>query len=165
MEDNQEPQAQQQNQVPVMDIQPARPVQIERPVPTPPPAGAPVPEQPANPPAVPAPANETTEMTQGASETVPVLAAVATGHKSHRTPILAVVLAIIIAGAFAAVAVLVYLSNPGAQQSPNSNTVQEDQATEADVTATDKAIDDSLSSTDDATDYNNAGVSDATLGL
>lgn len=166
MEENNRPQSQPQASVPVMDIQPPK----VAPVPDQP-AQTPVAEQPVGPPeAIPS----ATDVPQGAENNpagIPVLAAQQTEHKSHRAPIVAIICAVVIAGVFATVAVLAYMSNPNAgtngdtSQQPASSTVQEDTATATDVTETEKAIDDSLSGVDDAADYNDAEVSDTTLGL
>jgi hypothetical protein len=167
MEDNKEPQAPQQNSVPVMDIQPVRPVQMEQPAPAPAPAGPPASEQPSTP----IPAGEADAPAVDTTQQAPVLAAIAPGHNPHRTPFLAIISAILIAGIFAAVAVMVYLSGSNKEQltdssqQTTSNTAQESTATPEDITETEKAIDDSLSSLNDATDYNDAEVSDTTLGL
>lgn len=155
MENNRDPQVQ-PNPAPVMDIQPVRPAQTEQPVPAP--------EQQ---PDAPAAASEATPV----ADPTPVLAAIVPKHKSHRTPVLAIVCAVLIAGVFATIAVMVYLSNPNAEQAndvsqqPTSGTVQQNTATTDDVAETEKAIDESLSGVDDAADYDESSVSDTTLGL
>lgn len=159
MEENNEPQAQPQTTVPVMDIQPPKAAPVQAPV---------MEQAPAE--AVPS-SMGTTHAAEGDQAGIPALAAQQPEHKSHRAPILAIVCAVVVAGVFAAFAVLAYMSNPDSgtnsdtNQQATSNTPKEDSATAADVTETEKAIDDSLSGVDDAADYNDAEMSDTTLGL
>lgn len=172
MEDIKPPQPS-QNPTPVMDIQPNRINPNEQPM-----AGHEVPktisvsEQSPLPLQSTASSNEPTEATpQDALKPAPLPITNPTQHKSYRAPILAILCAIIISGVFAALAVMVYVSNTETQpqadsnQQPTTNSTQETPATAEDVTETDKAIDDSLSGANDATDYNDADVSDTTLGL
>ncbi len=100
----------------------------------------------------------------------PVLAAVAQPKQKHRTPILAVVCAVVVAGTFAALAVYAFLGSqeprdtttaPQASQQPAAAS----KATTDDVDSTNAAIDDSLKTIDDTADYNDNAVSDTTLGL
>lgn len=153
MENNKEPQAQPQNPTPVMDIQPPRSVAAQHP----------------NEP-VPAPDQPTDEVsTDQPKATEPVLAARPPKVPS-KTPYLAIFCAVIVAGVFTALAVIMYTSSDREQlaneeSSQQPGTTQTDTATPTDVDETDKAIDDSMSSLDDAADYGDSAVSDTTLGL
>lgn len=166
MEENNQPQPQQHTTVPVMDIQPSKvaPVQNQ-------PFQTPVAEQPVGPARATPLATDTTQNTENNQAGIPVLAAQQPEHKSHRAPILVIICAVVIAGVFATVAVLAYMSNPKSvtggdtSQQPAGNAAQEDTANATDVTETEKAIDNSLSGVDDTADYNDAEVSDTELGL
>lgn len=146
-----------------MDVQPPQTAPNGQPNPSP------APEEPV----VPAPAQSVETLpssNETPAQTTPELAAVASDHKPHRMPVIAVVCAVIFTGIFAAVAAMAYMSESGTKtndtmQQPTTTSASESPATATDVTDTDKAIDDSMSSVNDATDYDDAGVSDTTLGL
>jgi outer membrane biosynthesis protein TonB len=96
----------------------------------------------------------------------PVLVAQQPKEKSHRTPILAIACAVIIAGVFASVAFLMYFSKPAAEQPKTASTTeQQTSVTPTEVEDTSKSIDESTASLDDAADYNDAAINDTTLGL
>ena len=143
-----------QPSTPVMDIQPPRqtaPQEVGEPVQAPAGTEPHAPEEPVH-------------------ADTPVLAAKASSQPSHKKSYLAVFCAVVVAGAFAVVAVMVYLSgdtNQTATPAPagQSTTTQSEKATTTDVESTDKAIDDSMSALDDTADYGDNAVSDSSLGL
>lgn len=101
----------------------------------------------------------------------PALAAVAQPKEKSHKPILAVVSAVVVSGAFAALAVYAFLGSQEADtakstsQTSQQSAGQATKATASDVDNTSAAIDDSLKAIDDTTDYSDDAVSDTTLGL
>lgn len=108
------------------------------------------------------------------TEKAPVLAASAHHERTHKTPILAIMCAVIIAGVLAGVAVVSFTSsqhqdsNKDAGLTQSQSTEQKQQSNSASAADVDKAsasIDEQLTSLDDTSDYSDSPVSDTTLGL
>lgn len=114
---------------------------------------------------------ETEPKTEETPPEQPALAAVAKPHKRSRTPILAVVIAVLVAGAFGVLAVLAYrnsqkpATNTDTSQQSTAKEESTEKATPADVDETIDEIDKALNDTDDEADFDDNSLSDTTLSL
>jgi cell wall-associated NlpC family hydrolase len=142
---------------PVMDIQPPRyvpPQEVGEPVEAPAPTDA-----------------DTPAINESAPVETPALSAKAPAKQpSHKKSYLAVMCAVLVSGAFAVLAVMMYVSGetketPATDSNQQVIVSQPEKATTSDIDSADKAIDDSMSALDDTTDYGDNAVSDTTLGL
>lgn len=164
---------------PVMDIQPPQqsvPVTDVRP-PQEAPVASTLPTSPSPEPVQPAPASTeesvVTSQTEVANEPAttqpPVpLAAQPPTHKHSRLPLVAIIVAVGLAGILGTFAVIAY--NDSSKQPTTATTSETAPAVKETVspTAVDEtnaAVDSSLNSVDDAAEYNDNSLSDTTLGL
>lgn len=91
--------------------------------------------------------------------------------KKHGAPVVAILLAVIVAVALAGVAVFMYLKSKNAEtlikgsESSTQTVVEKPQASPSDVDTTTKEIDDTLTRADDAADFSANELSDTSLGL
>lgn len=153
----------------VMDIQPPQPSGSAPFQPSPAPVQnsgpvdpAPVPTEPVAAPA----ANEAVHDNHVDAQPAP-LAAQPPAHKHSRLPLLAIIVAVGLAGVLGTFAVIAYKDsskNPATTTSQTAPVAKETVAPAA-VDETNAAVDSSLNSVDDNAEYNDSSLSDTTLGL
>lgn len=107
--------------------------------------------------------DETTETTPAPT---PLAAAPAPKSSGHKTPIVAIVLAVLIAACLAVFAIFAYnKSNEPAPAKQNDTSQTEDKATEADVDEVIQDVDQTLNGANDETDFDTNSINDSSLGL
>ena len=159
---------------PVMDVQPQRsvpqpvqrdatPVSVSRSEPTPEdPVVEPAPDMPETPPTAETPTPPVSD------STTPPIAGMQLPPK-HKAPILAIIIAILVAGGLIGLTVYVYLSTQNPDQNTDTSTAQQestaDTATPEDVDSTSQSLETELNTANDDTDLNPNDLSDETLGL